>query len=104
MLTLPIKQPWYGMIYRGDKREEYRARTRYWETRIENAFGCSIEEAIESCAFTTARFRNGYYKDSPSFTATVRLRIGQGNPEWGAKPGVEYFILRIVTVSNEERR
>ena len=101
MLTLPIKEPWYGMIYRGEKTEEYRAVTGYWESRLIGAFGCSILDAVDGCVLTTVRFRNGYRADSPSFTAQVRLRIGHGRPEWGAEPGVEYFVLKILTMSKE---
>ena len=102
MLTLPIKQPWYGMIFRGEKSEEYRLRTPYWEKRLESVFGCSIQEAVDNCVLAQVRFRNGYRADSPSFTAQVRLRIGTGRPEWGAQPGIEYFILRILTMSTEK--
>ena len=102
MLTLPIKQPWYDMIHSGKKPEEYRARTSYWEARLETAFDCSIEEAIETGARAVVRFRNGYRADSPSFTALVRLWIGPGREEWGAMPGVKYFILRILEINPEE--
>lgn len=102
MLTLPIKQPWYDMIRSGEKPEEYRARTSYWETRLETAFECSIDEAIENGARAVVRFRNGYRSDSPSFAALVRLWIGPGREEWGAEPGVEYFILRILEIDSEE--
>ena len=34
ILHLPLKKEWYDMIERGDKREEYRENTRYWQTRL----------------------------------------------------------------------
>ena len=37
MLTLPIKQEWFDMICRGEKREEYREVTEYWRKRIDSA-------------------------------------------------------------------
>lgn len=37
MLTLPIKQEWFDMICRGEKREEYREATEYYRTRISSA-------------------------------------------------------------------
>lgn len=37
MLTLPIKQEWFDMICRGEKREEYREATEYYQTRINSA-------------------------------------------------------------------
>lgn len=37
MLTLPIKQEWFDMICHGEKREEYREATEYYQTRINSA-------------------------------------------------------------------
>lgn len=102
MLTLPIKQPWFKMILSGQKPEEYRARTQYWEARLETAFDCTIAEAIQNGARAVVCFRNGYRTNSPSFTALVRLWIGPGREEWGATPGVEYFILRILEINQKE--
>ena len=41
MLTLPIKQEWFDMICRGEKREEYREATEYYRTRINSAIAAS---------------------------------------------------------------
>ena len=37
MLTHPIKQEWFDMICHGEKREEYREATEYYQTRINSA-------------------------------------------------------------------
>ena len=102
MLTLPIKNPWFSMIRAGEKREEYREETEYWRTRLETAFGKEIHQAAEQQAETWIRLRNGYGADRPSIQARVRLRIGQGRPEWGAEPGVEYYVLVIQAVYDEK--
>ena len=36
MLTLPIKRKWFDMIASGEKKEEYRALTDYYDTRFTN--------------------------------------------------------------------
>lgn len=43
-------------------------------------------------------FRNGYSANSPSFTALVTLRIMGGKEEWGAVPGVKYYVLKIIKI------
>ena len=37
MLTLPIKKKWLDMIASGEKKEEYREITDYYDTRFTNA-------------------------------------------------------------------
>lgn len=110
MLTLPIKKKWFDMILSGEKKEEYRDNKHYYRQRFCNLFGvifhkneiincknagideCSKDEIQEIC------FRNGYSKDSPSFVAKCRLRIGTGKEKWGAVHGTEYLILEIQEV------
>jgi len=36
ILTLILKRKWFDMIASGEKREEYRAATRYWRVRLHN--------------------------------------------------------------------
>lgn len=95
MLTLPIKKKWFDLIVSGQKKEEYRLPTKYYESRFNNLWqsspaGYEAERKI--------RFRNGYRSDSPTITVTVTLDFGEGRPEWGAEPGQQYFILRIKEV------
>lgn len=111
MLTLPIKKKWYDMILSGEKKEEYRAMTDYYHTRLFNLFyddfvAVSKGEKTVTDNLANIRFRNGYNANSPSFVATCRLRIGTGKPEWGAVDGVEYFVLEIIEINKDylERR
>ena len=92
MLTLPTKKKWFDMILSGEKREEYRDGTRYYESRFDKYIGIPVQ----------IRFRNGYRKDSPSFVRTVipHYRRG-GHPKWGAKPDKDYIVL---TIQQEEKR
>mgnify|MGYP004471057497 CR=1 FL=1 len=97
MLTLPIKKKWFDMILSGKKKEEYREIKPYYISRFKNLFfmypnsgfpmpGCSRQEIL---------FRNGYSNNSPSFIAECTLDIGEGEEEWGAEKGKEYYILKI---------
>lgn len=112
-LILPIKKKWFDMIRKGIKLEEYREIKPYYETRLMNAFGFMlvngqivhgecVPEEIRIEWPVKVIFRNGYSRNSPQITAYCNLKIGEGNPEWGAEPGKEYYILSIESV--EERR
>lgn len=103
MLTLPIKNPWFSMIRAGEKREEYRETTEYWRARLETAFGKEIHQAAEKRSEAWIKLRNGYGADRPTIQVRVSVRIGEGRPEWGAMPGVEYYVLVIHEVHDLRR-
>lgn len=92
MLTLPIKKKWFDMILSGEKKEEYREITPYYETRFKNLWKGSLIGGLEE---RKIMFRNGYSKNSPSFIAKCSAKIGTGNPKWGAEEGKLYYILEI---------
>ena len=94
MLELPTKEPWYSMIFSGEKREEYREIKRYWEARFIGA-GLLDSRGKPNGKIVTVRFRNGYGKARPSFSADVALEIKSGVPEWGAVEGHLYYTLNI---------
>lgn len=101
MLILPIKKKWYDMILSGEKTEEYREIKPYYETRFESVFGCMwLFRGIKGIGDTTPPekeiiFRNGYSRNSRQIVVTCTLTIGTGKPEWGAEPGVKYYVLHI---------
>ena len=91
MLTIPIKRKWFDMIASGEKKEEYRAVTDYYDKRFTNA-----PRFFESGKYQFyVIFRAGYSKNSPTLATTCWLDVGEGKPEWGAEPGKDYFILHI---------
>ena len=92
-MVLPIKKQWYDMILSGEKKEEYRDIKPYYIARFRNLIASQGLRTIG--AGVEIEFRNGYSKSSPSFVAKCSVRRGTGNPEWGAEPGREYFILEI---------
>lgn len=90
MIILPIKKKWFDMIVSGQKKEEYRSLTKRYRAMFFNA-------ADENGEFWCI-LRNGYRLDSPSAAVRVSLSIGYGNPDWGAIPGEQYFILSILEI------
>ena len=83
------------MILSGEKKEEYREIKPYYTSRFRHIWQGSL---IGGEAERKIRFRNGYSDKSPSFIATVTLSIKTGRPEWGAEPGREYYVLKILEI------
>lgn len=99
MLTLPIKKKWFDMILSGEKEEEYREFTKYYNSRFRYYRHKNFDGTITILPFFVC-FRNGYRKDSPSFVARCTVTVGKGKPEWGAEPGETYFILHIEDITD----
>ena len=97
MLILQIKKKWFDMIISGEKKEEYREITPYYESRFKNLWKGSL---IGGLAEREIMFRNGYSKNSPSFIAKCSAKIGIGNPKWGAEEGKAYYILEIHEINS----
>lgn len=111
MLTLTVKKKWFNMLISGEKREEYREIKSYYTKRFQKLVAPYYLDKdnfwdrmwLEECRLNwfsdkpfEVVFRNGYAPNAPSFVARVNLRIGEGNPEWGAEKDVEYYILNIL--------
>ena len=107
-LTLALKAKWFQMILSGEKKEEYRERKPYWTVRFEKYFGRhydridDIEIPMWNIEEKIIRFKNGYDKDAPEFLAKCTIKEGYGNPDWGANPGVYYYILTIHKIFAEK--
>ena len=113
MLILPIKKQWYYMILSGEKKEEYREIKPYYSKRFANkglitahnfdGGDTKYEVFPERPWLETLEimFRNGYSADSPSFVAVCTVNTGYGNPDWGAEPGKEYYVLKILDIESE---
>ncbi len=94
MLTLPIRKQWLDKIASGEKQEEYREIKPYYSSRFRNVWGYPSYWGEEH----KVRFRNGYSSRSPFAIAACTLSTGQGREEWGAMPGVKYYVLHIVRI------
>lgn len=89
MLTLPIKKKWFDMIKDGIKKEEYREIKPYYDSRFKD---------IEPEYMYKIIFRNGYSKNSPTIRSNCVVSKHCGNPDWGAIPDKEYYVLKILSV------
>ena len=122
-ILLPLKSEFYLMIELGKKTEEYRAIAPHWITRLvkkpfvdllrdgfeltwekheynENLVGY-IENRVELNGadavfkrFDSVDFSYGYTKRHMEWECKG-LRIGYGNPDWGAEKGKKYFVFEL---------
>ena len=95
MLTLPIKKKWFDMIVSGEKKEEYRATTKYYTERFKN-IGLLDENGNPTGKQACIALRNGYGKDKPEVIILTTLKIGTGWHEWGAEDDEWYYVLEII--------
>lgn len=116
ILTLHLKRKWFDLIKSGEKKEEYREQSTYWITRLTTCDEKFLDNLWDSvCAYPNAtelfnrelkslfrlkqfdriRFVLGYAKTNERILEfkNPKIRIGTGRPEWGAFPGVNYFVI-----------
>lgn len=105
-LILPLKKQWWDMIKSGVKKEEYREKKPFYIIRFSGGLMKDISE-VEADPDTICKVFNRRYSNV-SFTLgypkaddlsrrmnfnSPKLRIGTGNPDWGAEQGKEYFVI-----------
>ena len=92
VLHLTLKKKWFDMIASGEKKEEYLEIKRHWISRI-----IPSGNLIDDCRdFSAIEFKNGYSQNAPTMLVRCEeIDIGQGDPEWGAEPGKEYFVIKL---------
>ena len=86
-LRLNLKAVWYNLIESGEKKEEYREIKDYWTKRLTQEDGTFVE-------YDTITFVYGYTKREMTFKCTG-IRVGQGNPAWGAPEDDDVYIISI---------
>lgn len=90
--TFAITRKWFDMIASGQKREEYRKMSPFYESRLRQYTGQIV----------TIRLRNGYATHCPSILCTVRVIRGKrGRVEWGAERYEKYYVLKILAYELE---
>lgn len=93
-LVLPLKKIWYDAIASGQKKEEYREITSYWQRRLSDHIYSDLYEIRH---FENVTFTLGYPKKTDvSRRMTFRIEditIREGKPEWGAEPDKQYFVI-----------
>lgn len=106
-LNLTVKKRFFDMILSGEKTEEYREMKPFWVKRL--ALDGIIDHQSKTIRvnefryFDQIRFFNGpnYSPTLPNFTIQCKgIRIGKGREEWGAEPGVTYFILILGEITH----
>ena len=118
--TLVLIRKWFDMIYSEIKPEEYRNITPYWCNKfilfegeqmpkkwwdgLFNSHRKPIEMLIELMKLKEYSFINpdvidfahASKKDRDLFTIEFQgFEIREGDPDWGAVPGVKYFVLKL---------
>lgn len=80
------------MIVSGEKKEEYREIKKYYISRF-NPSGNLLDDCRD---YAIVEFRNGYGKKAPTMSFRCEgVTIGQGNPDWGAIVGQEYYVIKL---------
>ncbi len=82
-LHLVLKNKWYDMILSGQKDEEYRRQTEYWNKRI----------WIKRYHISSIVFHRGYTNTTHE-RESIGIASGFGKKEWGA-PENEVIILKL---------
>ena len=121
MLQLILKRKWFDMISDRIKTEEYREIKPYYLHRLfEDYWGKKIDEKfikdphffnkfkrqinnlkndplpVFKYKHDDVMFYHGYATDRDKMCCDIEsITIGEGNPEWGAEPGKEYFIIKL---------
>lgn len=93
-LTISLKRQWFDMIKSGEKKEEYRDNSEYWQRRLYRSMDANDAEFKQ---FDRLVFTLGYPKSGDKERRLVfnnpKIRIGHGRLEWGAEPGKQYFVI-----------
>ena len=108
-LDLVLKVCWYEMIESGEKCEEYRKIGAFWSKRLfvlpdtaKRDSGVPTHENGDVTDYSGAAFRDfAFVRFHRAYTSTTMtfavdgIEIGEGKPEWGAIPGVKYFVIKL---------
>lgn len=91
VLNLVLKREWFDAIFFLGKGEEYRRVCQHWERQFKD------KKTGEFKNFNLVQFCLGYQTDRPSGVVYFNgiRQANDGNPEWGAIPGNEYFIISL---------
>ena len=94
------------MIASGEKKEEYRKITQYWQKRLLRCgFVCNGNCVLAGCRYLeyanydAVTFTLGYPRaDDTSRRMTFAVEdicFGEGKKEWGAEAGKVYFVIKL---------
>jgi len=91
VLRLTLKRKWFDMIACGEKKEEYRTKSKWIESRLIGKHYDVIE------------FKNGYGKNVPTILVEFKGWLyGEGVTKWGAVEGQEYYVILLGRVLQKQ--
>ena len=96
ILHLTLKKQWFEKILHGQKNQEYRALTHYWQARLMHPDGTMKQ-------YDYVRFRNGYARNAPTMDVDfIVTQIGYPNREWCEKGSAsrQCFIIQLGQIQN----
>ncbi len=94
ILHLNLTRQWFDIIG-NPKIEEYRRICEHWSRVFSNG-KIKIKGKFYHPTDVAVCFSNGYAKNRPQkFFDIKSVHVGFGNPEWGAEPNMQYFIITI---------
>ena len=83
-LVINIKKKYFNEILNGTKKEEFRKKTKFWETRILNR------------EYTHVVFRNGYKKNAPTITLRyLGYDVKNLQRDFFGKDATDLFVLKL---------
>ena len=93
VLPLVLKRRWFDLVATGQKREEYRDYTAYWQTRIRNWFDRSAIDGLIlviefRLGYAARAQRTAFLLDSLFIRAAYRFE----HPDWGEPCGEHYAL------------
>lgn len=98
VLYLHLKKKWFDMFASGEKLEEYRDDTPYWQKRLIDKSG-NLKQ-YDCVIFLSGYPEKGCENRILSF-AYPQIRMGEGKPEWGAIHGKTYFVITPGTMLHQ---
>jgi hypothetical protein len=121
ILDLSLTYHWYDMIASGVKKEEYRELKEFyfkrlnkdWHLHLEqgcykgcNAFSydracCARCKEFVSFPYDTVRFHRGQGGKTSMLVECKGIRIGYGDPEWGAPVDSPVFIISLGNIIHD---
>lgn len=109
-LHLILKNQWFDMIASGVKKQEYRAITDHWISRLMHFDWVTImgisyfKKWDEFKNFDTVTFQHGYGTNAPRVVLEFKgIEIGKGKTEWGA-PKEDVFIIKLGNIITSPKK
>ena len=106
---LNLTKKWFDLIAAGEKKEEYRAITPYWQNRFKydyigltQVFMIILKGKQHTAEEILICFSNGYHPDRRQMTIELKnIKVGTGQEKWGAVKNEQYFILELGDIINK---